>query len=121
MIFSTDLCPICSQKLQLEIVEGNKSVLLKYACENKGIIRSSPTIGRQMSHYTNDCFSNGQVAMMIMPPFLLIHREAEGKTDVFSSEHFDHNKIIFKSKLLDLDYSQPHVVLTKLKLLVTFS
>lgn len=125
MIFSTDRCPLCSDPLRLEVVEVTQGkVHMRYYCETKEHVRDDAnmmTISK--SHYDNECYPKGSLSTMIIPPFILFHSESNNMTSVYDNERFlrSPKKLIFRTKLLDLDYAQPHVVLSKLKLLVTFS
>jgi hypothetical protein len=126
MIFSTDKCPLCDRKLRLEIqpVATNK-VAFHYYCEKRESICDDK--GAQIikaHHYTNDAYKSAQLAVMLIGPFKLFHSESNNVTAIYDSqrrEKGDPKKLIFQTKLLDLDYSQPHLVLDKLKLWVTFS
>ena len=125
MIFSTDLCPLCSKKLQLEVVEvAQGKVHFRYYCDVKESVRDdSNTATVSKSHYDNECFPKGGLVTMIIPPFMIFHSQANNMTSVYDSTRFpmSPNKLIFRTTLLDLDYSKPHLVTSKLKLLVTFS
>lgn len=35
MIFSSDRCPLCNDKLEMEVVEGNDTVVISYFCDKK--------------------------------------------------------------------------------------
>jgi len=126
MIFSTDRCPLCDKKLRLEIqpVATNK-VAFHYYCEKKEIVRNdTDTAAIAAAHYTNDDYKGGQLATMLIGPFKLFHSELNKMTAVYDSQKYRKTageKLIFRTKLLDLDYSQPQVVLAKLQLLVIFS
>ncbi len=125
MIFSTDRCPLCNDKLQLEIHDGNDGkVWFKYYCEKKeSVYNSTAQLKVNQCHYLNSCFQGGSLVTMVIGPYEIYHSESNNMTSVYDAKKVAsfREKLIFRTKLLDLDYSQPHVVETKLKLLVTFS
>lgn len=124
MIFSTDNCPICNQKLKLDIAEGDKpnTVAFIYTCEKKEIVRNaSDTFHVSRNHYENRVFKSGSLAFMIIPPYQLVHGSNTATTAVHVVSGSQPKKLLFTVPLLDLDYSEPQVVLARIKLLVTFS
>lgn len=124
MIFSTDNCPICGKKLKLEIVEGEKpnTVGFVYVCEKKEIVRNpSDTFYISRDHYENRVYKGGSLCFMVLPPYCLVHSAQHKSTAVHVVSGDQPKKLLFTVPLLDLDYSQPQVVLARLKLLVTFS
>jgi hypothetical protein len=125
MIFSTDKCPLCNLSLNLEIFDGNKGkVWFKYSCtKTEDVYNSTARLRVKQSHYMNDCFQGGSLVTMVIGQYEIFHSESNNMTSVCDAKKVANysEKLIFRTKLLDLDYSQPHVVLDKLKLLVTFS
>lgn len=125
MIFSTDKCPLCNEKLDLEIrdVAPNKVVFV-YKCKKTDILRNdSNTANIIKSHYQNDSYGGGQLCEMIFPPYTLFHSESNNMTGVYKTDprRGKPKKLLFRTALLDIDYSKPQVVIEKLKLLVLFS
>lgn len=128
MIFSTDRCPLCKDKLDLEVRElttkhGGKVVFI-YTCKREEtIINDFDYVPSHQSHYRNESYQGGQLCQMIIPPYTLYHSESNNLTGVYKGAISvkQSKNLLFRTALLDLDYSRTHVVLTKLKLLVTFS
>jgi hypothetical protein len=127
MIFSTDRCPICNAKLELEIRElttkqGGKVAFI-YKCKKTEVVRNdSNTSNIARTHYQNDSYQGGQLCQMIIPPYILFHSESNEMTGVYKMGGFyEDKKLLFRTGLLDLDWAQPHLVIDKLKLLVIFS
>lgn len=128
MIFSTDRCPLCNEKLELEIRDlttktGAKCVFV-YKCPKTDIVRNdSNTANVIKTHYQNESYTGGQLCEMLIPPYSLFHSESNDLTAVYKHEakRGKPKKLLFRTALLDLDYSKPQVVLNKLKLLVLFS
>lgn len=135
MIFSQDKCPLCGKKLQSEFIHltptPNSLVSIFYKCATYEIIRNNSNSASVMDyHYTNEVFDSfnslnpaGQLARMIIPPYIIDHSSNNNMTSVSINRHErgEPQKLIFRAPLLDIDYSQTHIVLAKLKVLVTFS
>jgi len=123
MIFSTDRCPLCNQKLKLEIIDGSSGkVAFLYYCEKREITRNeSNTSSVAVRHYENRSYQGGELSFMIIPPFELMHSQAKKLTSVRAASPYQPKKIIFEVPLLDLDYSKTHLVIDKIKLLTLFS
>lgn len=136
MIFSQELCPLCGQKLLSEFthVAGTPTSIF-FKCPKYEIVRSnSNTAPIMKNHYTNEVFDYyyegkysekplGQICMMIIPPYVLDHSSKNNLTSVSMNrgEGREPQKLIFQAPLLDMDYSKTHIVIAKLKVLVTFS
>lgn len=124
MIFSTDRCPLCNEKLDLEIrdIAPNKVVFV-YKCKKTDIVRNdSNSAWIHKSHYQNDSYKGGQLCEMVIAPYVLFHSESNNLTGVYkSAQKGKPKKLLFRTALLDLDYSKPQNVVEKLKLLVLFS
>lgn len=139
MIFSRENCPICGQKLKSEFIHltgaPNSQTSIFYSCPKNEIVRNQfSTACIVESHYTNEVFDYyydglygdkplGQLCRMIIPPYILDHSSRNHMTSVSINRHEirEPQKLIFRIPLLDIDYSQPHIVVSKLKVLVTFS
>lgn len=124
MIFSTDICPICKQNLQLEVIEGAKAntAALMYYCPKKEVVRNDAnTFAISKFHYENRILEGSQLVFMIIPPFELMHSSFRKLTSVRQVSAHKPKKIIFEAPLLDVDYSDTQAVTARLKLLVTFS
>jgi len=128
MIFSTDRCPLCNEKLDLEIRDlttntGTKIVFI-YKCSKTDIVRNdSNTANVIKTHYQNESYKGKQLCEMLIPPYTLFHSESSDMTGVYKTDpkRGKPKKLLFRTTLLDLDYSKPQVVIEKLKLLVLFS
>ena len=131
MIFSENNCPLCGTKLECKIVKLSTTPAEKisffYSCRKTEIVRNaSNSADVIVTHYTNEVFQTANkdsLAEMIIPPYVIYHSSYNKLTSVY---HFDvakrkPKKLIFRAPLLDIDYSQPHIVMAKLKVLVTFS
>lgn len=124
MIFSTDRCPLCNEKLDLEIRDvAPGKVVFVYKCPKTDIVRNdSNTAWIHKTHYQNDSYKGGQLCEMVISPYILFHSESNNLTGVYKASHGRKpKKLLFRTTLLDLDYSKPQVVIGKLKLLVLFS
>lgn len=126
MIFSTDRCPLCGDKLDLEIIEiAQGKVAFDYTCKKRELVRNdTDTATIAETHYKNACYKGGSLCSMIILPYRIFHSESNHMTSVYDARHHargSSKKLIFRTKLLDLDYSRPHIALNRLKVLVTFS
>jgi hypothetical protein len=126
MIFSTDNCPLCGDKLDLEIIEvAPGKVAFDYSCKKRELVRNdTDTATVAETHYKNACYKGGSLCSMIILPFKLFHSESNHMTSVYDARKYPRGsskKLIFRTGLLDLDYARPQVVLNRLKVLVTFS
>lgn len=134
MIFSENYCPLCGKKLESKFVKltsVSDKISMFYSCPTLEIIRNfSNTAPVMESHYTNEVFNAfqeaaniGKLARMIIPPYVIDHSTVNHMTSVSinDGERRQPQKLIFRVPLLDMDYSRPHIVVSKLKVLVTFS
>ena len=135
MIFSEHNCPLCGQKLESKFIKLTSApadkISMFYSCPKLEIIRNfSNTAPVMESHYTNEVFNAfqeaayiGKLCRMIIPPFVIDHSTVNNLTSVWKNdgEKREPQKLIFRVPLLDMDYSRPHIVVSKLKVLVTFS
>lgn len=134
MIFSESNCPLCGKKLESKFVKSyaaGSQVSMFYSCSKLEIIRNFQNTAPIMeSHYTNEVFNAfqaaayiGKLCRMIIPPFVIDHSTVNNLTSVWKNdgEKREPQKLIFRVPLLDMDYSRPHIVVSKLKVLVTFS
>lgn len=88
MIFSTDICPLCGSKLQLDIFDDNAGkVWFKYFCEKKENVYNSTTqLKVKQSHYMNDCFQGGSLVTMVIDIYEIYHSESNNMTSVYDAK-----------------------------------
>src|SRR5574338_1674951 len=130
MIFSRELCPLCGERLKSEFIHltgaPNSRTSIFYSCPQKEVVRNMASTACIMeSHYTNEVFDYyhdgvygdhkplGQLCKMIIPPYILDHSSNNNMTSVSINRHEirEPQKLIFRAPLLDIDYSQTHIVI----------
>lgn len=125
MIFATEKCPLCGDKLIVKTITlSQDQYMFTYHCEKREIVRNgSNTADVAEHHYYNEWSGGYHAATMIILPYTIHHSEKNNMTGVYScgTRFRQPKKLIFRAPLLDIDYSQPHVVVSKLKVLVLFS
>ena len=124
MIFSTVSCPICGSDLKYETIyrANTTEVAYHYYCTTKVSARNIANTGKyEYNHYENRVTDTHQVAFMIIPPFELVHSTQLGITAVSKVSDVECKKFLFQAPLLDYDYADTQTVVSRLKLLVTFS
>lgn len=125
--FSTDICPICGDKLELNVIElhnlkEKNAIAFRYYCNKKELVRSEDDMKCvSKSHYSYHILDNGGRATMIYPPYQLEHSRYNKTTSVYQVSSRKPKKLIFRSGSLDAEWSEPYTVLSKLKVLATFS
>lgn len=124
MIFSTDRCPLCNEKLEMDVETESvfNSITFIYSCKTKELRRNdSNTNVVAQTHYESKFYGDDKYSRMIYPEFLVAHFSSINTTRIFTNSTTEPNKFIFQIPLLDVDYSQTHAVCARLKLLVPFS
>lgn len=127
MTFSTDICPLCNHKLQLDIVSQGSKVITNYFCPRKPkTVTTIDSLGVRrhvdVFHYTNRIFQDGSIAEVMLEPYLLKHCIPINKTRIiYLPEGDEHPQLIAEIPLLTLDYSNQQKVIDKIKKLVLFS
>jgi hypothetical protein len=125
--FSTDICPICHDKLELNVIElhnlkERNEVAFRYYCNRKELVRSEDDMKCvSKSHYSYHILDNGGMVTMIYPPYQLEHSRYHKTTKVFAVCSRKPKKLIFECPSLDAVWAQPYNVLSKLRVLATFS
>jgi len=134
MIFVEDNCPLCGKKLQCapgQVLDGLGNILVKktktYYCNaNTEKPRNGTNMIIREAHYnyefnvdahSNNDFKDDRCRMVILL-YIILHTEFYTNVCTYEDGHF---KIIFSVPLLDMDYSQPQVVVERIKLLTLFS
>ena len=124
MIFSTDRCPLCNNKLEMQVISSlpKGKVAFLYYCEKREKIRNESDTGVAYSfHFEGRFFQGGEISIMNIQGYQLQHSKFHNRTVVYRTSTVEPKKILFDCPLLDIDYTKPHIVTDKLKMLVTFS
>ena len=126
MNFSTDICPLCNHKLQLDIVNEGGKVVTNYFCPRspKRVWVRSMAGNYQVDvfHYTNRSSQDGSIAEMMFDPYMLKHCTPINRTRIiYLPEEDESPQLICEIPLLDLDYANTAEVINKIKTLVLFS
>lgn len=125
--FSTDICPICKQKLELNVVElhnlkEKNEIAFRYYCNKTELVRSEDDMKCiAKSHYSFHVLHEGGIATMIYPPFQIEHSRYHKMTSVYGIDTRKPKKLIFRCASLDAEWAEPYTVLSKLRVLATFS
>jgi hypothetical protein len=123
MIFCTDKCPICGTELSPDTASIKEKWITKgYHCPKKReLVRNAfDTNVTSVSHYVHSLL-NGGFVFMVIPPFELEHSKYFQTTRTYIVHPFKPKKLLFETPILDADWSQPHNVVRRLKVLVTLS
>jgi hypothetical protein len=99
-------------------------VAFSYTCPQTTRTRNVANTGfEQKSHYIHTHYPKGSLVNMIIHPFILFHSQYNNLTSVFHNDlkACKEDEIIFRVRLLDMDYSNTHHVINRLKKLSVFS
>lgn len=126
MIYSTDKCPLCNGNLELHVDKNypdDKEVNLRYQCSVLHKIRDvGNTANLDAPHYINYTYpDNFDIAVMLIDEFYLAHMARNKRTLVYENKLNMPCLFIYEIPLLDMDYTRPHAVASRLKRLVPFS
>jgi hypothetical protein len=136
MIYHQTKCPLCGGDLEYQTFVFDDGAESKhYLCHQKVKIYPDFNGNTETSHYDYNEYIAGfggtrhhrlydRTCEMIIMPYHLEHRmiDCESYTAVFLLDVTDKlGKFLFNIPTLDMDWSQPHLVVERLKLLTTFS
>lgn len=125
--FSTDRCPLCNHKLEMNVheihnlVEKNK-IAFRYYCGKTEPVRTDDDMKAvARPHYEYRILDGGGMAIMIYPPYQLEHSRYHKTTKVYEVSSRTPKKLIFSTGTLDTDWQDAHAVTNKIRKLVVFS
>lgn len=123
MKLSYDTCLLCHSQLEMQVLDlSDNQVIISYICPTKITMYSEAKLKpEKASHCFIRTFAEGDIAVMIIFPYLLTYCfQVPGITKITKVFPDKQRKYLTTVPLLDIDFSKHQDIVERLDRLITF-